>query len=344
MIRIPAIAALGFAVYFLLEVIMNLLYRNYPVMANPVSYVGAIALAFLIYVGIRFINGILNEQFPWRNDPRKRFMVQALSNIGFSVIAVAVASLVAGLLSMGSGFTQFADLVVTLVVVAAVTLIVVLGDLSTYLLTNWRTSLAQAEKFQKESVESQLQMLKAQVNPHFLFNSLNTLSSLIYQDQDTAADFLRQLSRVYRYVLESRNKEVILLKEEMAVMDAYIFLLEMRFARNLKFDLQINEGSKEYLIAPMTLQMLVENAIKHNVVSAKRPLEVRIANQGNDVLEVSNNLQKKEIMETSTGMGLRNIRGRYAHLTNKTVEVAETAERFSVTIPLISPDYASSDH
>jgi LytS/YehU family sensor histidine kinase len=228
-------------------------------------------------------------------------------------------------------------------VVVAV-LISVLIDLGFFLLNKWRFSLAELERFKKENIEFHFEMLKNQVNPHFLFNSLNTLSSLIYANQDTAAKFVRQLARVYRYVLENRDKEVISLKDELTFLQSYIYLINLRFSENLKVEIDIPEKMQQKYVAPMTLQMLIENAIKHNVVSQKKPLTIQIYADMFDHITITNNLQKKEVREYSSNIGLKNISSRYGFITDRKVIVEENPEYFKVRIPLLEKAYESTDY
>jgi LytS/YehU family sensor histidine kinase len=207
-------------------------------------------------------------------------------------------------------------------------------DFGIVLLREWRDSLAQAEQYKKESAEFEFEMLQAQINPHFLFNSLNTLSSLVYEDADRSAEFIRKLSDVYRHVLDSRQKEVIPVREELAFIRSYIFLLELRFEKKLSVELEIDEDLLDKKIAPLSLQLLIENAVKHNVVSDKRPLKIRIYND-NMHLVVENPMQVKANKEKSNGMGLKNITSRYLALSGKEVEISTENNYFTVKIPII---------
>jgi LytS/YehU family sensor histidine kinase len=190
---------------------------------------------------------------------------------------------------------------------------------------------------QEENIISQFESLKAQVNPHFLFNSLNVLSSLIFIDPNKAAKFVRQLSKVYRYVLEHKDLDTIRLRDEEPFIDSYIFLLKTRFDQNLTVEKDLPETIMDKRVAPMVIQLLIENAIKHNVVSKVKPLTIRL-HLSDEYLEVRNNLQLKSSTEVSSGIGLKNIRKRYEYLTNKKVEVLETDGFFTVRIPLIEND------
>lgn len=199
----------------------------------------------------------------------------------------------------------------------------------------WRHEIVEMEELKKTSMQYQLDMLKNQINPHFLFNSLNVLSSLVEEDFDHADKYVNELSHVYDYVLESNKPQLIKLSKELEFINAYFFLLRTRFGDNLKIYLNIKDEFITRLIPPLTLQLLVENAVKHNVVSKSKPLHIRIETNGHETLSVSNNLQKKTKLVMSNNVGLKNIKARFSILARKTVIVNETAESFTVTIPLI---------
>lgn len=217
------------------------------------------------------------------------------------------------------------------------------GGVNRYITKPWderemRVTIENARQLfglQEENIISQFESLKAQVNPHFLFNSLNVLSSLIFIDQKKASKFVRQLSKVYRYVLEQKDMDTISLEKELPFIESYIFLLKTRFDQNLKVSLKIPEEKQKLNVAPMVIQLLIENAIKHNIVSKTKPLTIEITEK-EDRLSVVNNLQLKSSTEVSSKMGLNNIRKRYEYLSNKKIEIEETGEYFSVSIPLLS--------
>ncbi len=188
---------------------------------------------------------------------------------------------------------------------------------------------------QEENIISQFETLKSQVNPHFLFNSLNVLSSLIYIDQDRAAKFVRQLSKVYRYVLDHKDVDTITLAEELPFIESYIYLLKTRFDQNLKVELDIPQSVRHRKVAPMVLQLLVENAIKHNVISKSKPLKVVLSVSEEGFLTVRNNLQLKSSTERSSQIGLANIRKRYDYLSGKKIEIENDHDYFTVKIPLL---------
>jgi LytS/YehU family sensor histidine kinase len=190
------------------------------------------------------------------------------------------------------------------------------------------------EALARENVQSQLETLKNQLDPHFLFNSLNTLASLIEEENIPAQTYLDRLSDVYRYVLINREKNTVTLEEEMQFLDAYVYLNKIRFRENLLIEKDIPAQTYHQHIAPLSLQMLIENAIKHNVISRENPLKIKILQDG-DFLTVENNVQGKKIFEKSTKLGLQNIINRYRLLTPLGVEVSNTGTHFSVRLPLL---------
>jgi two-component system LytT family sensor kinase len=187
---------------------------------------------------------------------------------------------------------------------------------------------------------AQYELLKQQVNPHFLFNSLNTLKSMVEIGDENAANFIVQLSDFYRFTLESRKSDLIALSEELDILAAYIYLLKARFEEGISITIHINELQQATLIPPFTLQLLIENCIKHNIVSLDKPLKIEL-NIQDDHLVVTNGLQVKKVPEPSTGVGLENINQRYLQLAAKQIGVIATPDHFTVKLPLI---YAHTHH
>jgi len=199
----------------------------------------------------------------------------------------------------------------------------------------WRLSVRETEELKKVNLQSQFESLKNQVSPHFLFNSLNTLSSLIEENPETAVRFVNQLSKVYRYLLQSNEKKLTTLKEELEFLDAYIFLLKTRFGEGLKMTKDLPEEYLTSLIPPLTLQILIENAVKHNVVSAANPLSIEIKACSDDRICIVNNKQKKTINVASTGLGLANISAKYKLLNKPAINIHDGPTAFNVSLPII---------
>lgn len=200
----------------------------------------------------------------------------------------------------------------------------------------YKTTSLEAEQLKNISAQAELQLIKNQVNPHFLFNNLNVLSALIMKDNNEANRFIEEFSKVYRYILSNHDKELVELKTELDFIKPYIFLLEKRFADGLVIKVDIADRYKEQYIIPASLQMLIENAIKHNVVSRHKPLVIDVHSNGNNTIVVSNNLQAKQTIEVSTGIGLQNIIKRYRLVSNKEVLIKAGENDFTVTLPLIT--------
>jgi len=214
------------------------------------------------------------------------------------------------------------------------TLLVVAIYESVYLIGELRKSILEKEQLKRDTLQAQLNALRIQVNPHFLFNNLNTLSAVIPENPAQAVDFVQQLSRVYRHILEVKDEQSILLKEELEVLESYAFLMKTRFGENLDISIRVAEEQLSQRIVPLSLQILMENAIKHNIVSSAKPLHIDISTEDGRLI-VSNTLQKKNQSMESTGIGLDNIRNRYRLLVDRAVEVAESSGSFTVAIPLI---------
>lgn len=277
-----------------------------------------------------YMNDVLNERISWIETPIKRLVVGIIATIVFTVIA-AVIILKGFEFLMGFKFNNYTEIIqVTLII----TFFISLFAHSRGFLMAWKSSAVEVERYQKESIVSNYESLKNQVNPHFLFNSLNALTSLVYEDQDKATKFIKQLSGVYRYVLDTRGREVVALEEELLFLNSYLFLQQIRYGGKLviKNTLQQLKGN----VPPLALQMLVENAIKHNIISEAQPLIIHLYEENNNIV-VTNNLQlKKDLSEGLSGVGLENIKRRYEFLSNRKVEVLKNENSFCVKLPILT--------
>ncbi|MBA4744330.1 MAG: 2TM domain-containing protein [Muricauda sp.] len=188
------------------------------------------------------------------------------------------------------------------------------------------------------SASARFDALKNQLDPHFLFNSLNVLTSLIDEDPHQAQNFTTSLSKVYRYVLEQKNKDLVTVDEELKFARTYVRLLKMRFEDSIIFDIPDSCSQPEAKIVPLSLQLLLENAVKHNVVTSSRPLHIKVFEQ-QGMLVVSNNLQEKQVVKKSSGVGLQNIKQRYRILTDREMVVKKTETDFSVSLPMLTQKY-----
>ena len=202
-----------------------------------------------------------------------------------------------------------------------------------YYFQNWQQAELTSERLQKENLRSQFESLKHQIEPHFFFNSLSVLTSLVHKDADLATTYIAQLSKMYRYLLEVKNEAVVPLANELEFLNSYIFLMTIRHNDSVRFITKINDESAKYIFVPRnSLQMLAENAVKHNRFSKESPLVVRITEDG-EFIKVINNLDKRELIENSSGIGLENIRKRYEMISEKEIELEETSFTFCVKLP-----------
>ncbi|CAD5276426.1 Histidine kinase [Imperialibacter sp. EC-SDR9] len=193
---------------------------------------------------------------------------------------------------------------------------------------------AEADQFKMESIEARYEALRSQINPHFLFNSFNVLSTLVYRDADTASQFISQLSDVYRYLLSTKDNKVVKLEEEMQFLDSYLYLLRIRFNDSLIVHSDVAESKKGLFIPPSTLQLLIENAIKHNIISKRDPLVIKIYDEEGFIV-ISNNLNPKKVKEPSTRVGLENIKSRYRFINDRGPIIDSSDGFFTIKVPLI---------
>lgn len=305
------------------------------------GYINSIIITILVWEGNLRIDSWLNQRYPWITRPAKRIFIHLFLSVAYSAITMFLLMLIISFIfdnqnlsvlhSVGNRIRIISITLGTLVLVSVFLLSI---EISTQFYRHWKKSLVEVEKYRTESLQAQLQNLKNQINPHFLFNNLSVLSSLVYKDQDKAVEFINQLSKVYRYLLENRNNELVTLENELTFISSYSYLLTIRFERNIRISADVPRDKLAAFIPPMSLQMLVENAIKHNEATEEHPLKINIGTQGN-FLVVSNNLHLRSHKEETSKIGLRNIRDRYRFFTDLEVEVKKENDLFEVKIPIL---------
>lgn len=230
---------------------------------------------------------------------------------------------------------QFTDLAKLIGVFSEILLVVLLNvaHFSYYSLEKWRENALRATNLEKEKSQVQFDNLKNQLNPHFLFNSLTSLDSLIHENPILASEFLRQLAKVFRYILKNKEKGLVSLETELNFIKNYVALLQTRFGESLHINFAISDDMLDMQIAPVTLQILIENALKHNIVNQSNPLIINILNQ-EDYLIIENEIRLKKQVETSNGQGLNNLKSLYSFLSEQEVLI-ENNDIFRVKVPLI---------
>jgi two-component system, LytTR family, sensor kinase len=316
-------------------VFMGCRFNRYPLFGWD-KYVTTFIITTILWIGNRYIMIYSRRKYPLFKDVRRRLVFQCLSMLLFTVVFNNFLGYLADDVFFEGGPGHFfSDILISSNSAAIFCTVMIIAIYeSVYFMNELRKSVEEAESLKRESLNAQLSALKTQVNPHFLFNNLNTLISIIPEDPDQAVKFVQQLSKVYRHILEVQDEQSIPLKDELDVMRAYAFLLQTRFGNNLDVTIDVPEDKLKKRIVPLSLQILMENAIKHNIVSSEKPLKVNVFAE-NGRLVVNNNLQKKNQLNESTGIGLDNIRNRCRLLGNGQVEVTESGGNFTVSIPLI---------
>lgn len=302
-------------------------------------YWTTLLITSVLWIGNRFIMIWARTRYPAFEEIKKRLLIQSLTMLVFTLVfnnalGILLDGVCKSILRLQYDQTSFDDGINSNYAAIFCTLTVVAIYESIYFIGELRKSVVEKEMLKRESLQAQLDALKTQVNPHFLFNNLNTLSAVIPDNPEQAVNFVQQLSKVYRHILEVKNEQSIFLSEELEVLKAYAFLLKTRFGDNLDISIRVSEEKMQQKIVPLSLQILMENAIKHNIVSSSKPLKIDVHAE-NGQLVVSNNLQKKHSLKESTGIGLDNIRNRYKLLGNKLVDVQEGPSSFIVSIPLL---------
>lgn len=299
----------------------------------------SLILGGTIWKGNEAVGTLLSRKIDGNKEPAKALVWNLIGMTVYSISAIIIVNYLwwLVLLDRPDDFL-LKDGLLIIVVQMAITIIIASILYSRGFFVAWRESAVNEERLKKESIKLQYNALKNQVNPHFLFNSLNSLTSLVYSDQDLAAKFIKQLSEIYRYVLEHKDNELVLLDEEINFCQRYVFLQQIRHGDNLKVNFNL-ENLSGIQVVPVSLQILIENAIKHNEVSSEHPLTIDIIANG-AYLVVKNKKQSRSSVIDSGGTGLKTLESRYAFLTDKKLILENNEDEFIVKIPFIKINQA----
>ena len=297
-----------------------------------IGFVGFIVLAVAIWGGNRWLLFKQREHFDWFQRPLRKLLMLVVANVLYTA-PITVLGLLAWYFVAGLPVDRNALQIVTLTNVICV-LFVTHGYETLFLIRERESDLIRVERLERLRAQAELGALKAQVDPHFLFNSLNTLGHLIHTEPARGREFCDALAEVYRYVLDSRQRDLVPLAEELAFLSRYHRLLELRFGAAMPLVLEL-DAIDGWLIAPMALQTLLENAVKHNQASASEPLPVHLVLADGSVT-VSNDVRPRRTALPSAGVGLDNLDERCRLLTGRALEVSKAEGRFEVRVPLQS--------
>lgn len=300
------------------------------------DFLYSLGITMAMSYGGNVVENFYETRISWIDHPVKRLLLTVITYLSYafivSYILVFLYALIKGEIELNNipwrNLINFAlqPMYIALIVMAIFT--------TRSWLVEWKKSALEAAQLKSEKLSSQYQSLKDQLNPHFLFNSLNVLTNLVYEDADKSAEFIQRLSKIYRYVLEVQNEDLVPLEKELEFARNYLDLQKVRFGESLQFSIDVISSRGENL-PPLSLQLLLENAIKHNVASIADPLHISIEKK-KDELWITNSFQPKLTQEIeSTGVGLDNIKQRYSILCNRNIHIDQTEEFFQVILPLL---------
>jgi len=322
-----------------LVVIANYWLLGAAYFSDALTFASATVIASLIATGLSITNMrsmfAMRRKFPALNQTVTRL----LSSIGLYALADIIGCT---LILLWYDYLPFLDFSISLSHVIKVTVVLLisatmagLGYEFFYSFAKWKESILENERLQKLQAQAELSVLKSQVNPHFLFNSLNSLSSLISEDTVRAEQYLNEMTQVYRYLIRNNEVELTSLNNELQFIRSYFHILKTRYGQGIEMQINIRSEHETFLLPPLTLQLLVENAVKHNRVLKEQPLILKLFSNSKNELVVTNNLQKKILQVDSTKIGLSNISSKYKLLNKPDIQIQQTDTAFTVVLPLI---------
>ena len=306
---------------------------NYSSPVYWLGYIYFIFVAFVIWHGNRYFFFKQSEYYDWFKKPARKLIVLVFANVFYTAPVTFI---------MIYAWFHFAGFVkpdweamklVLLMNVIAVIFVTHVYE-TVFLIKQREDDLLNVERLERAKAETELEALKNQIDPHFMFNSLNTLSFLIETDKIKALEFNDSLSDVYRYILMNKNKELVQLSEELTFLNNYYALLKLRFGNSINFKNAIQNDSNNFLIPPISLQILLENAVKHNKFDEKEPLEINMSIKETSLIFI-NEIRQKINKRESSKIGLKNLNERYKLITNKDIEITNDEINFTVKLPLL---------
>lgn len=313
--------------------------RNFPLSSITtyayVQYSGLVTAAFFLLFQGHYLKSMrLEKSIAWKENFNKRLIIESLIAFFYPIPIVIC-------------FYSFLYLVLWKMPLYVPSIVLYCGFLVfisflfmgfvnvNSIIEDWRKSLIKTEILEKENIRAKLEALQTQLSPHFLFNNFNIIDALIETQPALARKYVQGLSSVFRYILENKNRELVELKDELQFIQGYMFLMETRFEKNVSLEIIIKNTSVNKMIPPVSLQLLIENAIKHNEISKRHKLKIVIQELDNNYLSITNNMKLRKGMFSGTGNGLKNIARRYEYLTEKEVIVNTSENSFEILIPLL---------
>jgi len=300
-----------------------------------------------------FIHTRLNRRLPWTQNPTKRFLTETVCNllVIFIILLINVLSLEflyeeEGYYNKANSIEELRGFIQWMTASVIISFVIIAINTGSLLISKWKNTEMEmakhklkAAELRQVSIEAELSSLKMQLDPHFIFNNLSVLSELILEDQQLGYAYSENFAKVYRFLLLNARKNVITLAEELAFLEAYIFLMKHRIGEGVQFEINVDQNSNQLFLPPLTLQLLIENALKHNKTTKIEPLIIRIYSQGPTLLIVDNTRNPMEVNSVySFGIGIQNIQRRFHLLSHRQPEIRKDENLFKVMIYLMDYD------
>lgn len=335
LIRVTVLGTIIFLVVWIIALANGLsLQLNDDLLIN---FLCVILYTLILYAVNSFVFHKMDIIFGKGHITFKKFVASVFSSFTSSLFCIFLLRIAEEIVIKGKTITEFitAETLGNYYVSIIITLVITLLINAFHVYKRFQENRIKEQKIIAGTASAKFESLKNQIDPHFLFNSLNVLSSLIEENPDNAQRFTTSLSKIYRYVLEQKDKELVSVEEELAFAKTYMNLLKMRFENSIFYELPQTVSSPDAKVVPLSLQLLLENTVKHNIASPKKPLRIRIVEE-NGYLVVQNDFQKKEVLQDRRGVGLQNIISRYAIITARKVQIEQTDQYFTVKLPILT--------
>lgn len=288
-------------------------------------------------MGSALLSDILDNKFDWIKETKKRVAIGTISNIIYlSLIIILIDIFIIEIIEKGN----LSDLLLPYRIWKNVLMFIIAVGISTFyhaksFMIEWKSSIMRQKELEKENIASQYEALKSQTDPHFFFNSLNILSSLIDEDPKLSKKFIKELANIYRYILEQRNNEICIINDELNFIEKYIFLQKIRFENGIVLNVNVDTETRKNKTISLALQIIFENIFKHNQISENKPININISVE-NEYLIIENNINRKRKNVISNKFGIENIKDRYKFFSDKEVIIEHLFDSFIVKLPILS--------
>lgn len=320
----------------LLTFVMKILVYTTPNSHNVLyDFMITIFITMVVWEGNLHIDEWFHQHLPWVSHTWQRFLSQLGVAMLYSAGLIFILMYLYQQYVCNTAGQHLSLMRNSFLIGLFVSFLLLTIEVSTQFFLNWKKSLLEVEVYKQKHIQATLDNLQSQINPHFLFNNLSVLSSLVYENQDKAVAFIHKLAEVYRYVLDKKNEELVTVQQELAFVEVYLDLIQIRFEHKFTFQIQVAEDIRRTYMPPMCIQMLVENVIQHNEISTRLPMQLQI-HVRNGYLHIQNPIQLRKQHESGSKTGLENIKSRYAYFTDLPVNIINGPDYFIVQLPILT--------